>query len=79
MNDRSSTQPGDGFEVAMLMVTSGVSNICLGKLLKWLGPSYISDVQGLIVADVLACVACSFLFNFQLDHPTMKARMRIAG
>ena len=63
----------------MLMLISGVSNIFLGKLLKWLGPSYISDAQGLIVADVLACVACSFLFNFQLDYGTVKARMRIAG
>jgi len=75
---QSSTQMGDGFEVAMLMLISGVSNICLGKLLKWLGPSYMSDVQGLIVADALACVACSFLVNFQLDDPTMKA-MGIAG
>lgn len=38
----------------------------------------MSDVQGLIVADALACVACSFLVNFQLDDPTMKA-MGIAG
>jgi len=65
--------------VAMLMLISGVSNICLGKLLKWLGPSYMSDVQGLIVADALACVACSFLVNFQLDDPTMKLSLLSVG
>ena len=33
-----------------------------------------SDVKGLIFATFFACVSCSFLFDYELDHPNMKDR-----
>lgn len=62
--------------VAVLMFISGIFNLTLGKVLRCLS---FSDVKGLMGATCSACVSCGFLFNFELEHPTVKISLLSMG
>ncbi|CAE7399843.1 unnamed protein product [Symbiodinium natans] len=62
--------------VALIMLVSGVVNLSLGKIIHCMS---CSDVVGLLAGEALACVGCLFLFNFDVDSPTVRVSLLTVG
>ncbi|CAE7391027.1 unnamed protein product [Symbiodinium pilosum] len=62
--------------VALIMLISGVANLSLGKVVRVMA---CTDMMGLLLGDIIACFSCLFLFNFDLNSPSLQVSLLCVG
>ncbi|CAE7913289.1 unnamed protein product [Symbiodinium necroappetens] len=67
---------GAAWFVALIMLVAGVINLSLGKVIRTMA---CGDVPGLLAGELLACASCIFLFNFDVDSPSLQVSLLTLG